>query len=170
MQEFQPISRQAFAPGVGRAKRLLTDLMIRVAHHSRLRAPQWITAYIIFGMGLVMFAEPGLFDIDPLSHNYQYLARIAPEWKWAVVCAAIGGVRLMVLVIDGVFPGWRLSRQLRAIGVFGSCFFWFQLIYGPALNMKITFALPLYSGLFWLEVWNTYSAMSEIRHGEIEYA
>lgn len=169
MSESRLISKQGFGPVVGSELRpsrthseVATAVLQGITEHFRYRITSWVCAYIIAGMGIVMLAVPNLFGIDPVSHSYGYLARIMPEQGWAALCITLGFWRVFALTINGTFPSFPWSPHMRYVGSFISMFFWFNLIFGPLASMKITFAIPLYSGLFLLDVYNNYVAAQEI--------
>jgi hypothetical protein len=172
MKEFPHTSRLASVPDAGpdqpprvlnpQASNSTFDAIVHgVVAHFRYRITSWIAAYIILGMGLVMFDVPNLFTVDPASHSYAYLGRIMPQASWAMLCVILGVYRFGALIINGTFPSFPWCPQLRFVGSFLSMFFWFNLAFGPIASMKITFALPLYSGLFLMEVYNVYVAAHE---------
>jgi hypothetical protein len=136
--------------------------------HFRLRYGSWVASGILFGMGLVMMQNQGLFENDPHADTYAYLTRLASQDFWLYVMLLLGGGRLFALIINGTFPTFTLSPHIRAACSFLSCFVWFQLIFGAFSLPHWNFAAPVYVGLFILDVVNTYIATLEIDRPEGE--
>lgn len=110
-------------------------MSIRTFHLTfRQRASEWMLAGIMFTMGWVLLQPYDMFA----NPSYAGLAQIAPQLHWGLLCAALGGFRLIALWING---SWRATPHLRSILAFVSSVFWFQLVLGiiasPALSTNV---------------------------------
>lgn len=118
------------------------------------RASEWALGIMLFNWGMVLMIDPGLFDDKPAFHG---LDAIMSQPSWMRLCLAIGGVRLIVLAINGA---WRRSPHMRACAAFVSCFFWFEITIGFAQTGLGT-GVAVYPVLFFLDAFNAIRSMGE---------
>lgn len=119
------------------------------------RASEWAVGLMLFNWSLVLTFNDGLFIG---RESYSMLAAIAPQSWWAAACLTIGGGRLIVLGINGM---WRRTPHLRAAGAFLSCFFWFEIAVGMAASGVWATGMAIYPVLFLLDVYNAMRVANE---------
>lgn len=119
------------------------------------RASEWALGFMIFNWSVVLTLNPDLFA---QGRSYRELARWADQDTWAAACLVIGGVRLLVLAVNGA---WRRSPHARAAAAFVSCFFWFQITLGLLGAGTGGTGLAVYPVLFLLDVFNAIRAIGE---------
>lgn len=125
------------------------------------RATEWALAAILFLWGVVLVVNPTLFIT---GESYKNLNDLMRQDTWASLCILVGGLRLMMLAINGT---WRRSPHMRIVGAFVSCFFWFQISIGIAQSGVFGTGLAVYPVLFFLDTYNVFRATRDA--GAVDY-
>lgn len=128
------------------------------AHNFTIRVGDWALAMMMLTFGFVLLSMPSLFY---QVHAFQVLAKMAPALSWGTICVALGGTRLLTLIVNGTFPIFRWSPHIRFFMALLSCFVWFQIILGLLDAPAITPAVAVYPYLFLFDMYNTFLAASE---------
>ena len=136
-------------------------LILHIRKHFRVRATEWMLSGVMLLWGLLLL-RPGMTFSAPA---YAELARLAPEETWGLACLGIGGLRLMVLVINGAM---RPSPHLRAFLALVSALFWYQLSVGFLLADGNGTAIAVYPLAVGFDVFN--AAMAAGDAGEVDRA
>lgn len=108
------------------------------------RMIEWEHSISLFAFGLVLALNPSIFD----GPSYVSFLRI---WEsaigWALLCMIVGGLRFIVLLING---GLKRSPHLRAAFACMSAFVWMQVSLGFLAAGNFSTALAVYPGfIFW---------------------
>lgn len=119
------------------------------------RASEWALGVMLFLWAVVLSANPDLFAKNP---SFRPLAQIVDQQRWALLCLVVGGGRLLMLAVNGM---WRRSPHLRALTAFISCFFWFQISLGFLQAGTFGTGLAVYPVLFALDVYNALRAAGD---------
>lgn len=136
-----------------------------ITAHFLLRRPDWIMAGILAGVGLALWLNPRLFTSDAKAYQYVYLSVIVSQAHWALICLAIGLVRLGALAVNGTFPPFAFSPHLRLVGAALTCFLWLQVALAVMFAGEWNTAAPVYLGLLFFDLSNVYVAALEIERG-----
>lgn len=116
------------------------------------RAPEWALGAVLYLWGMVLTFNTDLFTTQ---QSFHVLAQMMPQSTWAILCLGVGGCRLVMLVINGV---WRRSPHLRAFAAFVACFFWFWISLGILQAGTFGTGLAVYPILFLLDAYNVIRA------------
>jgi hypothetical protein len=119
-----------------------------------IRKSEWVAAWTMMGIALVMLLNPGLFS--SAGEIYHGMMRFAPQeiWQWLMFIISVS--RLVVLFINGAY--WR-SPHWRAVFAFLSCFVWWQIAAGLAGNLGL--GMVAFAGYFMLDALNFKQALTE---------
>ena len=117
------------------------------------RKSEWIPAFVLFGISVVLRFNPTLFE---QFRGYDGMGRFASQWIWQWATFAVGAGRLAALVVNGAY--WR-TPHFRAFFAFVSCFAWWQITAGLVENLGIAFIA--FGGWFVLDAFNFRQALSE---------
>lgn len=101
------------------------------------RRSEWGAAGALFALGWMLSANPELMASGK-SNAYDLLLSIASQHTWSKIMIVFGGLRLLILLING---WWRRSPHLRALSAFLSCFFWTQIVLSFASTFGFAFIL-----------------------------
>lgn len=142
----------------------LRDLYIRYvlvteafSHRFRVRSLEWFLALAMLLVGLELLRTGATFDLTP----YVYLRGLAAENTWGWGCVILGGVRLVLLTVNGALP--RGSPHLRA-GLSGiSMLVWGNLAAGYAASLFPTLMLSFVVPATLFEFLNVYRAAKDAR-------
>ncbi len=118
------------------------------------RASEWALALVLINWAVVIWLNPGVFQ----GASYKVLAQMADPETWGWLCLTAGGLRFIVLCINGA---WRRSPHWRAFFAFVACFFWFQITLGMAQAGTGSTGLAVYPVLLFLDSYNVIRAMGE---------
>lgn len=119
------------------------------------RLSEWGNGLIIFSWGLILANNEGLMLRNEAFGN---MLSIASQEVWASICFWLGGIRLIVLFINGA---WRRSPHLRGIIAFLCLFIWFQIV----LSFSTTFGTGMgtYPVLLIMELINVLRSFQDAR-------
>lgn len=95
----------------------------RIHHRFNRRMVEWYLAFVMFLCGLSLMLGP-TFEMAP----YVVVKTMAVQEVWSVLMTAIGGVRLVVLIVNGALE--RGSPHLRSLLAFLSAIIWSGLVWG----------------------------------------
>lgn len=128
------------------------------------RWAEWVAAGTIFMLGWMLSVNDNLMATST-GKGYHLMLEIASQPTWAVALAIFGLMRLLVLLINGL---WRRSPWARAISAVFSCFFWTQitLSFAPIFG----FAFILAGGFLLMDLVNIVRAMRDARTVDDAYA
>lgn len=118
-----------------------------------IRKSEWVAAWTMLGIALVMLLNPGLFGTGDV---YRGMMRFAPQEVWQWMLFLISTTRLVVLFVNGAY--WR-SPHWRAVTAFLSCFAWWQIAAGLAGNLGL--GMVAFAGYFVLDALNFRQALME---------
>lgn len=120
------------------------------------RASEWALAFMVFNISIVFTLNEDFFASNPVA--LAGLERIMSQPSWAYLCYALGGGRLLVLMVNGA---WRRSPHLRAAGAFLSTGFWFLILSGFWATGTFGFVMAIAPVLLLLDTYNTLRAIGE---------
>lgn len=112
--------------------------MTALRHRLHLRLAEWANAVAMTLCGLILLQPGATFDLRP----YSALRELMTEHQWGVTLTVIGGLRLLVLAINGLLP--RGSPHLRFVLAVVSCALWTGMLTGylgshvPSLMIAMT--------------------------------
>lgn len=96
-------------------------ISVRFKDTFRERLPEWISSFSLMGWGII------LLTISPLNWQQEYfnlLEDIATQRTWGIVAITLGLLRIIALVVNGV---WRPTAHLRALGALGGVVVWMTI-------------------------------------------
>jgi hypothetical protein len=128
------------------------------AHHFALRVSDWFAGSVMLSFGVALIAWPSILHTFAY---YRLLSRILPDCFWGYVCLTIGIGRVTALTINGTFPLFRWSPQLRLAMASMSSFIWFQIALGLLVSDQPTAMIAVYPQLFLFDMYNVFLAASE---------
>ena len=137
---------------------LAVKLVRGSTHNFTLRVSDWLMALMLASLGLVLRAQPSMFDAP---HGFAVLAQMGTAEDWDDVFLLLGSVRLLALFVNGTFDTFRFSPHVRFVFSMASCFVWFQMALGLTLTPTITAAFAVYPYLLLFDLYNTFLAASE---------
>lgn len=101
-----------------------------------------------WGFWVLLF--PSMFQENPACHN---LLRFAPQHVWGLVALSAGGLRLVALLINGL---WHRTPTIRWLTSMASILIWFLVAAAFATSPIINMGVILYG---WNMLADMYSAM-----------
>lgn len=110
------------------------------------RASEWALAWMTVSLGIVSLINPQLFE----TPGFNKIVRIAEPMVWMIGFMTVGILRLSVLFINGMW--WR-TPHFRCAFAFLTCFLWFNVSIGLAVNQS--FGLAIVPWLFLLDAYNS---------------
>ncbi|MGQ4273380.1 hypothetical protein [Terrihabitans sp. B22-R8] len=131
--------------------------------HFRARATEWIAAAGLTAWGVSLLRNEFAFASSP---NFDNLAAMASEWQWGLICAAVGAVRLIALLVNGTYDGFQYSPHLRAATAFIACFVWCSIWIGFLPSPTATVA---YFMILAFEINNVSRAAADIGAAKVEH-
>lgn len=139
---------------------IVLRLAAGVCKHFPLRVSEWLMAIPSFGIGLVLLADPSMFDG---RLGYATMARWAEETTWGLVLLATTALRLLALVVNGSFNSFRLAPHLRAGASLVGAVVWGQYCMGLMLQPTTSWAGPIpYATFVVAELANWHRAWKDI--------
>ena len=125
---------------------MIVTRITRLQKSLNTRFCEWMLAFIMLGLGL-MYALPEASMAAPAMMQMTYTM---PETAWGIVSVVIGGVRILVLGINGA---WKKQGHARAVLGILCLLVWTQtaivfLNYPPASPGDIIFPIFVISELF----------------------
>lgn len=132
-------------------------LWLHVRETVKARASEFMLGLIAFNMSAVLVVNGTLFADNPKA--YAGLIAFASQETWVLVCAAVGGSRLVVLMINGF---WYHSPVARSIAAFISCYVWFQLTWGVVTTGTYGFGLAIYPVLLLFDSYNVLRTVDDV--------
>jgi hypothetical protein len=127
--------------------------MGRLTARVREKIDEWIFALIVFTWGLRMLGSPFLEN-----GSYAMLNGMADQATWGVICLTLGGLRLIVLFVNGA---WRASPHARAALSFVSLVFWIAIIASFVNAGAQGTGLAVYPWVAVFEGWAAWRAVTE---------
>jgi hypothetical protein len=120
--------------------------------HFRIRIFEWALSVIMLLWATILLNEP---DIFKHQQSLAYFATLNPDTGfWAMVCYAIGGVRLMALWRNGA---WTPSPMIRIFTSVLSMLFWLWVSVGLLGADYLSTGLAVYPVLCvtdFISMWN----------------
>lgn len=126
------------------------------------RASEWALAFSMTSLAFITFANPALFDMDSfvtivaMTRPMANALHVSIGTLWGVVFTCVGLGRLCMLLVNGA---WWPTPHFRSLAAFCSCFIWFQITIGIALNFS--WGLAIFPWLFLLDAYNALRAGHE---------
>lgn len=147
------------AEGVRRMWMIIVHSVKSLQETFEARASEWVLTGVLLSLSLVFLLNNEMFYRDSFDGLRNILnSRIG----WATVMAAVGLVRLSVLIVNGAH--WR-TPHLRSLTAFLSAGIWFLFCAGFARNGSIMIAIAPW--IFLLDAYNAKRASREA--GKSEY-
>jgi hypothetical protein len=123
----------------------------------RKRLLEWMTSFILVGIGLIMLVFPASFD----RPNYQIFSD--HSILWLIACLGVGVLRMIALVINGSWNGGtpllRLIGSISGMGIFGA-------FLGNLLQVSTVYSVPFsvatYLGLMLGELLSSFYTASDM--------
>ena len=134
-------------------------IVVRFQKTFPLRVSEWLMAGIVLTWGVVLLANPTVFD----APHHSSMREMADQQTWGVMCLGMGLTRWAVLTINGA---WRASPHIRAACAFSTCFFWLLISYGLAGSGVVTTGLAVYPWFLLLDIYNVFRAASDAREAD----
>lgn len=99
---------------------MANKVVIRIKHKFRLRFVEWLGAFQLLMLGLILLNPAPTFDSNP---SFAFMQRLMPEGAWAVLLFCFGFTRVCGLIVNGSMEG--VTSGIRTIGALigFSCFF-----------------------------------------------
>lgn len=134
-----------------------------IAAHFPTRFPEWLMAWPAFLAGASFILQPGMFATSP---SFSTIERWATQPAWACVVLVYAAIRLLALIVNGTFAGFRYSPHFRAAASLAGLWFWGQLCVGftiSALTGGGAWLAPVLLSTFVIaELVNLYRSASDI--------
>ena len=112
------------------------------------RAMEWFFAWGLLNLGLTMVFNQGLFESSP---SWAGLGAVASQATWGNALVIVGTVRLVALLVNGMY--WR-TPHARCLMAFVSCYFWWKFSLGligtlsfDAALVPLCFIFDVYNGI-----------------------
>ncbi len=97
------------------------------------RMIEWEHAVLLMLFGWALVESPDLFDT---AASYASFKSLYPNYSfWALSMITVGGLRFVVLVVNGTI---KRSPHLRAVFAALTAFYWFHASYGAVVSGKLT--------------------------------
>lgn len=125
------------------------------------RASEFTLGLILLAMSAVLAFNTTLFA-DQVA-IYRGFMRYLDQPSWALLCAVVGGVRLVVLSINGF---WHRSPLLRAICAYISCGVWILLSSGVYASGTYGLGLAIYPVLLLSDSYNVLRTTGDAREAD----
>jgi len=138
---------------------MIVTRITRINDSLRFRLSEWMLGVIMLGWGITLAMPYETFAMP----SVQALSQTASEETWAVICALVGGGRLFVLTINGV---WLRQGHARAVLAFFSCLIWSQITLGILNSGTVFPGLVVYTVFSVTEFYLVFRAASEA--GEVD--
>lgn len=132
-----------------------------VIDHFPVRRSEWINSLVMVGWGLLLWLD-GL----PLYGAWTYLTVSLDETAWSFLLMTIGGLRLIVLGINGTFPqSWYgpWAPHVRVAMSLICALAWLQLVLAGIKAPVWSTGVAAYAGYLVSDTLNTWSAAAEAR-------
>lgn len=137
---------------------IVVSIVKGIADHFPKRVTNWMLSGMLANIGFVLINRPGLFYEQP---TYAFMVRLGSSDQWGVACVVLGGLRLMALVVNGTFAGFRWSAHCRSVLSSVTCLVWLQLVLGCQLEGSTGLGVAVYPFLLFLEIYDAFSAAQE---------
>ncbi|WP_386681801.1 hypothetical protein [Loktanella sp. R86503] len=115
------------------------------------------------GMGAVLSLQDDLFSVSP---SFAQLSQWADQPVWACIVTVCAIIRVLALIVNGTFAGFRYSPHIRAGASLVSMLFWSQFCLGfliAAVSGEGAWtAVPAYSTFVLAELANLFRSGSDI--------
>lgn len=112
-------------------------IVIRIVHRAQTRLVEWLAAFQMMFMGLVLFHPSDTFSNSP---NFQVFRETASEDTWAVFLFMVGFVRLGGLLVNG--SRQDITPTIRALGAFVGFFIFFGMFFGFTATVIVANTAP----------------------------
>lgn len=126
-----------------------------IANHFHIRLTEWAMLWPCFLMGAVLIFQDDMFSLSP---SFSTLAQWYSEDAWAMIVLACAAIRMVALIVNGTFDGFKYSPHMRATASLVSLFFWSQFCLGFLVawvtGVGALSAVAAYSTFILLEVIN----------------
>lgn len=136
---------------------VLRTLTHGITAHASRRYTEWVGAYPLIGLGLVLYYYPGTLHATP---TFAVLLNWAKPETWCVLLLLVGAMRGGALAINGSFPWFTRSPLLRNIASWSALIFWTLMWNGVYLAWRdgdgIATGLVMYSLPILLEFRNVW--------------
>ena len=118
-----------------------------IASHFHVRAGEWIMVPASIVMGLGLTYQEDMFGLSP---SFSALSSLMPQSAWASLILFAAVLRLLALIVNGTFSGFRWAPHMRAGAAMVNLIFWMQfgigflssfLYGGGAITGAITYLL-----------------------------
>lgn len=153
----------------GASEMIFIRMFDGIQSHFKARMTEWIMAFPTGATALGFMIQPDMFSH---SVSYQSIADWGTEkvWMWLIFSCFI--VRMVALVVNGTFDGFRHSPHLR-VAASVICFnfwAWFALGFLSAFLFRngAFFQVPACMTLCMIEGLNTFRGTSDIAHHHTE--
>lgn len=131
-------------------------IVVRFQQTFPLRVAEWAMAVILVNWGVLLLANPQVFE----QPQYAPMGQLASVGVWGWACFLMGSTRFAALVINGA---WRASPHIRAATAFLSCFFWLQITFGLGESKVPSMGLAVYPWFLIMDTYNVFRAASDAR-------
>lgn len=137
---------QSPLPGSTSPPRIESDALsqtitLRIKHKFRKRITEWVGAFILIFLGLILVQPDQTFDGNP---SFALLESWGSGWDWGMLLMLSGGLRLIGLIVNGsmesVTPWIRVAGA--AVG-----FIYFALITASMVLAHLYLGAPLSTGI-----------------------
>ncbi len=136
-------------------------IVVRFKETFRERMPEWVQAVGMLLWGLLVIMSVGVFDSQTF---YQPLLLLMSQTSWGVLSMAVGGIRLVFLVINGA---WRPSAHIRAIGCVLGCMLWSSLVISALSLPWLSSSVAVYSILLALDLFSLWFSAGDAKLADL---
>ncbi|OWJ69298.1 hypothetical protein CDV50_18765 [Haematobacter massiliensis] len=137
-----------------------------IVAHFPIRFSEWLMLFPAVAMGIALRFQQDMFSLTP---SFAAVARWGDETFWAVLLLGCGAMRLLALVVNGTFAGFRWSPHLRALASVAGALTWAQFAVGilsAAVFEGGTWSgVVMYSTMLLAEIVNLARASGDIQAG-----
>lgn len=130
-------------------------MIIQRLHEFPDRAIEWLLGFIILTWGLILVANPDIFETSWLYAGWKSILGDELIWGWLATFA--GFARVTALFVNGA---WHRTPAVRVITSFASMFLWFWVVVGM-LRVDISTGLGVYPWMMLGEAFSVYRASGD---------
>jgi hypothetical protein len=134
-----------------------------VKQHWQIRATEWLMVWPSILLAAALIYQRDMFIDSP---SFRILQSWATQPGWAIWLLLVALVRLIALVVNGTFQGFKYSPHMRVTASYCGLAFWgFFCIgfLGSAYNGIGSWSFPVaYSTLVLMETLNIYRSWSDV--------
>lgn len=137
-------------------------LIVEMKKHFQLRAIEWWSASSMATWGIFVLLFPTMFKENPACHA---LLVFAPQHVWGLVATLAGGVRLVALLINGM---WYRTPAVRWVCTMISIFVWFSITAAFTSSPIINTGVVVYGWHIFADMYSAYRSAVDFIEAEAQ--